>query len=108
MTRRIPATDPAVVTVTRIAGGTTGNVIPETVELQGTIRALSERSRELAHEGLHQVVEGIGQAHGVEATANLALGYPSHRQRRGLRVLRPRRGPRASWASAASSSSPRR
>jgi hippurate hydrolase len=76
VTREIPVSDPVVITVTRIAGGTTTNVIPETVELQGTIRALSERSRARAHEGLARVAGGIAQAHGVEALVDLQRGYP--------------------------------
>jgi len=76
VTREIPVSDPVVITVTRIAGGTTGNVIPETVELQGTIRALSERSRDRAHAGLERVARGIAQAHGVDARVVLMRGYP--------------------------------
>jgi hippurate hydrolase len=76
VTREIPVSDPVVITVTRIAGGTTGNVIPERVELQGTIRALSERSRAKAQEGLERVARGIAQAHGVEAQVALQRGYP--------------------------------
>ena len=76
VTREIPVSDPVVITVTRIAGGTTGNVIPETVELQGTIRALSERSRTKAHEGLLRVAKGIASAHGVDANVVLERGYP--------------------------------
>ena len=76
VTREIPVSDPVVITVTRIAGGTTTNVIPETVELQGTIRALSERSRAKAHEGLARVARGIAAAHGVEALVDLQRGYP--------------------------------
>ena len=76
VTREIPVSDPVVITVTRISGGTTGNVIPESVELQGTIRALSERSRTRAHEGLERVARGIALAHGVEARVALQRGYP--------------------------------
>jgi amidohydrolase len=76
VTREIPVSDPVVITVTRIAGGTTNNVIPERVELQGTIRALSERSRARAHEGLARVARGIAGAHGVEAHVTLKRGYP--------------------------------
>lgn len=76
VTREIPVSDPVVITVTRIAGGTTTNVIPETVLLEGTIRALSERSRARAHAGLERVARGIAQAHGVEAIVQLNRGYP--------------------------------
>jgi amidohydrolase len=76
VTREIPVSDPVVITVTRIQGGTTNNVIPEKVELTGTIRALSERSRAKAHEGLERVAKGIAAAHGVEALVQLNRGYP--------------------------------
>ena len=42
VTRRIDVFDPAVVTVGAITAGTTNNVIPETAEIEGTIRAVSE------------------------------------------------------------------
>ena len=45
VTRRIDVFDPAVVTVAHIKAGTTTNVIPETAEILGTIRAVSERTR---------------------------------------------------------------
>ncbi|MBW2243447.1 MAG: amidohydrolase, partial [Deltaproteobacteria bacterium] len=76
ITRRIPATDPAVLTVTQIHGGTTGNVIPEEVTLQGTLRALSEKSRELAQGGIRQVAEHVARAHGTEAQVEIMVGYP--------------------------------
>jgi hippurate hydrolase len=76
VTREIPVSDPVVITTTRIAGGTTTNVIPESVVLEGTIRALSERSREKAHQGLERVAKGIAAAHGVEARVALTRGYP--------------------------------
>jgi len=76
ITREIPVSDPVVLTVARIEGGTTSNVIPESVAIQGTIRALSERSREKAHEGLHRVARGIAEAHDVASEVELKLGYP--------------------------------
>ena len=45
VTRRIDVFDPSVVTVGRITAGTTNNVIPETAEIEGTIRAVSEKTR---------------------------------------------------------------
>ena len=47
VTRRIDAFDPVVITITRIQAGTTGNVIPPTANLLGTIRSVSERAREI-------------------------------------------------------------
>ena len=42
ITRTVDVFDPSVVTVGRITAGTTNNVIPETAEIEGTIRAVSE------------------------------------------------------------------
>ena len=41
VTRAVDVFDPAVVTIARISGGTTNNIIPGTVELEGTIRTVS-------------------------------------------------------------------
>jgi hippurate hydrolase len=65
-----------VITVTKIAAGTTGNVIPESVEMLGTIRSTSARARARAHEGLRRLVEGIAAAHEVEAKIAILEGYP--------------------------------
>src|SRR6202030_2445369 len=59
VTRRIPVSDPVVITIARISSGTTNNVIPEIAELEGTIRSLSETSRALAHEGVRCIAANI-------------------------------------------------
>jgi hippurate hydrolase len=73
--RRIEATEPAVVTVGRIRAGTTTNVIPETAELAGTIRALSEPVRRQLHEELRRVCEHVGAAHGCQVAVTIHPGY---------------------------------
>ena len=76
ITRRIDVFDPAVVTVGRIVAGTTNNVIPETAEIEGTIRAVSEHTRTKVHEGIRRVAEGVAAAHGTEVDVELVIGYP--------------------------------
>jgi amidohydrolase len=76
VTRRIPAFDPAVLTVGRIESGTTNNIIPERAEMEGTIRSFSEHSRQAVHEGLHRVASNIGAAHKAEAVAEVVPGFP--------------------------------
>jgi amidohydrolase len=73
--RRVEATEPAVLTVGRITAGTTTNVIPETAELAGTIRALSEPTRKLLHEELRTVCEHVGAAHGCRVEVKVQPGY---------------------------------
>ena len=76
MTRRIGVVDPAVITIARIEGGTTDNVIPEDCRLWGTLRTLSERARAKAHEGIHQVATNIALAHGARAEVEIETGFP--------------------------------
>jgi hippurate hydrolase len=76
VTRRIPAFDPVVLTVTQITAGTTNNVIPESAELVGTLRATSESARTLAQEGLRRVARGIASAHELEVQVAIDPGYP--------------------------------
>ena len=76
VTRRIDAFDPVVVTVTRIQAGSAGNVIPRSAHLLGTIRSVSERAREAAHDGVRRVAEGIAAAHGLDAKVHVVPGYP--------------------------------
>lgn len=76
VTRRIPAFDPVVITVGRIQAGTTNNVIPEVAVIEGTIRSFSERSRELAHEGLQRLAPHIAQAHTADAEVEIIPGFP--------------------------------
>jgi amidohydrolase len=76
VTRRAPVADPAVVTIGQIIGGSTNNVIPETVKLVGTIRTLSaKRRRELA-EGLTRLARNIAEAHGATAEVTIVQGFP--------------------------------
>jgi hippurate hydrolase len=76
VTRRVDAFDPAVVTVSRIRSGTTSNVIPETAELYGTIRTVSEKTRAAVLDEVRRVADGIASAHGATAEIELEPGYP--------------------------------
>jgi len=74
--REIPATDSGVLSVTQIQGGTANNVIADAVRLQGTMRALSGRTREALSAGLRRIAEGIARANRAEATVRILPGYP--------------------------------
>ena len=76
ITRSIDPFDPAVLTVARLVAGTTNNVIPETAMIEGTIRAVSERTRSKVHDGVKRVAEGVAAAHGCGAEAVIEYGYP--------------------------------
>ena len=76
VTRRINVSDPAVVTIAHIRGGTTNNIIPEAVFLEGTIRTVSETTRAAVHAHVCRVVEGICAAHGAAGELEIETGYP--------------------------------
>ncbi len=76
VTRRIDVFDPAVVSITRVTGGTTNNIIPDRVELEGTIRTVSSERRAAVARLVHQVAEGIAAAHGATIELEIVPGYP--------------------------------
>ena len=76
VTRSIDVFDPGVVTVARIIAGTTTNVIPESAEIEGTIRAVSEATRRKLHAGISRVAEGVAAAHDCQVEVQVVLGYP--------------------------------
>jgi amidohydrolase len=65
----------AVVTVTRIAGGTTTNVIPGSVELEGTARTFDPALRARIPELMERVVAGVTSAHGARYEWTYVRGY---------------------------------
>jgi len=65
----------AVVTVGKITGGTRSNIIPESVELIGTIRTLSPKSRALVKKSFNNKVQSIAKS--MNATAVVELPYDS-------------------------------
>jgi hippurate hydrolase len=76
VTRSIDVFDPSVVTVGRISAGTTNNIIPETAEIEGTIRTVSESTRTRVKDNIRRVAEGVAAAHGADVTVEIIAGYP--------------------------------
>ncbi len=62
---------PAVVTVGAINGGVRHNIIPQTVELLGTIRTFSPEMRQQVIDRMGAVVSGIAAAHGAGAVLKM-------------------------------------
>jgi amidohydrolase len=67
-------TSPAIVTIGSITGGVRGNIIPDTVTLQGTIRTFDEDMRKKIHERVRRAVEGIAQSAGATAEVQITAG----------------------------------
>jgi len=66
----------AVVTVGKISGGVRSNIIPEEVEMIGTIRALDKEMRTEIHESVRRIATHTAEAMGATAEVSLGLGYP--------------------------------
>jgi metal-dependent amidase/aminoacylase/carboxypeptidase family protein len=67
---------PAVVTVGRFSGGLRSNIIPEKVELEGTVRAFDETVRQDIHRRLRDISTKYAEAAGATALVEFGLGYP--------------------------------
>jgi amidohydrolase len=77
VSRETAPIDSAVVSVTRIAGGTADNVIPESVELGGTVRTYSEDVRLRTREAMERILGGIASAHRATCRFEYIDGYSS-------------------------------
>lgn len=75
--RNIQATDPCVVSITRIEGGFNQNIIPDEVEIEGTVRTFNDETRRKIHQKLVQISEGIAAAMGVECEVTYDYKYPA-------------------------------
>ena len=76
VTRRFNAADAVVATVTQFHAGTAHNVIPDRVQMGGTLRSLSAKHREKLRNSLDQIVRGVAHAHGIAAEVTITPGFP--------------------------------
>jgi hippurate hydrolase len=76
VTRRVDVFDPAVVTVAHIEGGSTNNVIPGSVLLEGTIRTLSAARRADVVAAVRRIGTQIAAAHELAVDFGHEQGYP--------------------------------
>lgn len=75
--RSVDPTEPVVVTVGRIEGGTAHNIIPEKVKLWGTLRTLSKDTARLVHEKIEAIAKGITESAGGSYNLEINEGYPA-------------------------------
>jgi amidohydrolase len=75
VSRQVDATlTPSVLTVGAIHGGVRNNIVPENVEMIGTIRTFDPGVRAQLHERLRRTAEGIAQSGGGSAEVKVNLG----------------------------------
>ncbi|HMB92314.1 MAG TPA: M20 family metallopeptidase [Rhodothermales bacterium] len=77
ISRHCPPDVPSVLSIGRfIADGAT-NVLPESVRLEGTFRAMNEEWRFRAHDLIRRIAEHTAAAFGAEIDLDLRIGYPA-------------------------------
>jgi amidohydrolase len=75
--RQLDATKgPAVISVGSIHGGVRGNIIPDEVEMSGTIRTFDAGTRQQLHQRLRNTVTHLASAAGAQAEVDIQGGAP--------------------------------
>lgn len=77
VTKRRNPLDPGVLTITSIHGGSATNIIPDSVEMKGTLRSFSETWRFDAWTFLEEQTREYCRLHGCEGEITILKGYPS-------------------------------
>ncbi len=67
---------PSIVTVGAIHGGVRNNIIPDSVEMIGTIRSLDAKMRDELHARIKRTAEDIARSGGATADVTIETGYP--------------------------------
>jgi amidohydrolase len=67
---------PSIVTIGMIRGGVRNNIIPDKVEMIGTIRSLDKAMRTDIHDRIKRTAENIAESAGASATVTIETGYP--------------------------------
>lgn len=76
VSREIPPSTPAVVTIGKIHGGTAYNIIPDVVELEGTVRALDQKVREYIANRIEEIAKGVTSGMRAKCEYEYVFGYP--------------------------------
>jgi amidohydrolase len=87
VSRETDPMDAAVVSTTAFLAGEAFNVIPDTAELRGTVRTLTEDVRQNIAKRLPEIATGIGEAARAEVTVDWMAGYPSIQNDAGMVAL---------------------
>jgi hippurate hydrolase len=77
VSRDLDPSQSAVLTVGRIAAGTTNNIIPPSAFLEGTIRTFDEDVRSQVHEAVERVATSTSASHRCSCSCEIIPGYPT-------------------------------
>src|ERR1700693_3576992 len=76
VSRNVDPLESAVISMCEFHAGNARNVIPQTAELAGTVRTLTEEVRELVEKRVREVVAGVAQMTGARIDLAYDHGYP--------------------------------
>ena len=76
VSRTVDPLDSAVISMCEFHAGHARNVIPQTAELKGTVRTLTEEVRTLVEKRVREVVAGVAQITGARIDLVYERGYP--------------------------------
>jgi amidohydrolase len=76
VSRTVDPLDSAVISICEFHAGNARNVIPQTAELRGTVRTLTEEVRGLVEKRVREVVAGVAQMTGARIDLIYERGYP--------------------------------
>jgi hippurate hydrolase len=76
VSRNVDPLDSAVLSVTRFHAGEAYNIIPDQVELGGTVRAFRPEVEDLVEANLERQCAGIGAGFGLQTALDYRRGYP--------------------------------
>jgi amidohydrolase len=79
VSREVRPTQPAVVTVGAIQGGTTYNIIPDACLIKGTVRTLHSQARDTAEAAIKRLAAGMLEGMRVACDVDYRRGVPSLR-----------------------------
>ena len=77
ISRNIAPTQSAVISISVVKGGSTNNVIPNRVELTGTLRYFEPEVGTLVKQRMHNIVESISSAMNTTGVLTFDDGYPA-------------------------------
>jgi amidohydrolase len=76
VSRSVDPLDSAVISMCEFHAGNARNVIPQTAELRGTVRTLTEEVRALVEKRVREIVEGVAKITGARIDLVYERGYP--------------------------------
>ncbi|HEV8312057.1 MAG TPA: M20 aminoacylase family protein [Burkholderiaceae bacterium] len=77
VSRRIDPSESAVLSVTRMSGGASHNVLPAEATLTGTVRSFDAEVQDRIEAALRDAAAGIALTHGIEADVTYHRYYPA-------------------------------